>query len=48
MLDLYAHTFMTATRQDCVRLREVPTAVQKKRFGWFKGPKTRCVDLNKL
>lgn len=48
MLNVYAQTFMTATRVGCVRLRDVPSASQEKRLNWFARRKTRCVDPAKL
>ena len=42
MFDIYAHTFMTATRQrPCTRVRVL------QRRGWLKR-QTRCIDLDKL
>ena len=48
MLNIYAKTFMTATRTGCVRLREVPPAQEEKRHRWFSRRKTRCIDPAKL
>ncbi len=46
MFDIYARTFMTATRNDtlkrpCIAVK--PTA----RRGWL-GRQTRCIDLDRL
>jgi hypothetical protein len=44
MLNIYAQTFLTATRSPWVRLREMPSATGQKRSRWFSGRKTRCID----
>ena len=46
MLDIYAQTFMTATRhrrsdRPCVKVRTTT------RRGWF-GRQTKCIDLDRL
>ena len=48
MLDIYAQTFMTATRSGCVQVRDAPSASPEKRLNWFARRKNRCIDLNKL
>lgn len=53
MLDIYASTFMTATRAGCTKLYDVPpkTAVKKRRWlpdGHWWLQSSRCVDLNRL
>ncbi len=42
MLDIYAQTFMIATRQRrCVR-------VTLPKLRWWQGKRTKCVDLERL
>jgi len=48
MLNIYAQTFLTATRAPCVRLRDMPSDLTPKRRWWFSRKQTRCVDLTKL
>lgn len=48
MLNIYAQTFLTATRSPCVRLRDMPSNTSQKRRRWFASRKTRCVDLDKI
>lgn len=48
MLNIYAQTFMIATRTPCVRLRDLPPAPKKARRRWILGARTRCVDPAKL
>ncbi|MGJ8626104.1 MAG: hypothetical protein ACSHXB_04005 [Sulfitobacter sp.] len=48
MLNVYAQTFMTATRTDCVQVRDIPSVQNGKRLHWFKRGKARCIDLAKL
>lgn len=57
MMNIYAHSFMTATRQEqrnCVAMRDTPAKVQKKtRRRWLPNghwwlDTERCVDLEKL
>jgi hypothetical protein len=48
MINIYAQAFMTATRTDCIRVRDVPAVPHKKWFSWFSRRKTRCIDLAKL
>lgn len=40
MLDIYARSFLTATRSDTVTLRDVPPKGHQKRRRWFAGRKT--------
>ena len=52
MFDIYAKSFMTATRNDCVAVRDVKSNVQSRTRWlpsghWFLAP-TRCIDPNKL
>ncbi len=48
MMNIYAKTFMTATRTDLVQLQEVPSVADQKSRRWFPRRKTRYVDLKKL
>ncbi len=48
MLNIYAHSMMTATRVGCVQLHEVPPAKPAKRRRWFSPRKVICLDLAKL
>jgi hypothetical protein len=48
MFDIYAQTFMTAARTNCVRVRDIPSVPHEKRLGWPKRRKTRCIDPAKL
>lgn len=48
MLNVYAQTFMTATRTGCVLLRDVPSVQNGKRLNWFSRRKVRCIDPAKL
>lgn len=42
MLDIYAQTFMTATRtRPCTRVR-IPGRK------WWQRPQTKCIDLSRL
>ncbi len=44
MLDIYARSFLTATRSDTVSLRDVPPKGQTQRRRWFARRKT--FDIN--
>lgn len=48
MLNIYAHSMLTATRAPCVTLRDVPSPSPNLRQRWFARRKTRCVDPAKL
>jgi hypothetical protein len=48
MLDIYAQTFMIATRGRGVRVRDVPSVPHEKRLNWFSRRKTRRIDPNNL
>jgi hypothetical protein len=48
MLNIYAQSFMTATRSGCIRMRDVPSVPHEKRHRWFARRKTRCIDPAKL
>ena len=52
MIDIYAKSFMTATRTDCVPVRDVKPSTQSRvrwlpSGHWFLAPR-RCIDPNKL
>ncbi|MFT6022069.1 MAG: hypothetical protein ACI9PY_000174 [Ascidiaceihabitans sp.] len=52
MLNIYAKSFMTAARTDCIAVRDVKNSTQSRvrwlpSGHWFLAPK-RCIDLNKL
>ena len=44
MLNIFATTFMTATRSPCVRLHEVPAPDKAGKRRWFNRRKTVCID----
>ncbi|WP_415921938.1 hypothetical protein [Tateyamaria sp. SN6-1] len=46
MFDIYARTFMTATRNEPAKRPCVPVKPATRR-GWL-GRQTRCIDLDKL
>ena len=48
MLNIYAHSFMTATRTTGIELHEVPSKNHGKRRRWFSRPRSVYVDLKKL
>ncbi|WP_299025555.1 hypothetical protein [uncultured Sulfitobacter sp.] len=48
MINIYAHTFMTATRTGEICVTDVPSVPENKRHRWFKRRKTRCIDPTKL
>lgn len=48
MINIYAQTFMTATRTGCVRLKDFPSAPDHKRHRWFRRTHARCIDPAKL
>lgn len=48
MINIFAQTFMTASRSGCVELHDIPSAKEGKRLRWLSGPKKRCLDLTKL
>ncbi len=46
MINIYAETFRTATRTNCLRVHDV---VPAKRRRWFAlGENTRCINPEKL
>ncbi len=51
MLTIFAHSMMTATRQNCTPLDDVappPKNRREKLRRWVSGRRQVCVDLNKL
>ena len=48
MLNIYAASFMTATRTPEVRLREMPPSKGVKRRRWFSRRPTLDIDMEKL
>ncbi|MEP5728987.1 MAG: hypothetical protein ABJL67_06400 [Sulfitobacter sp.] len=48
MLNIYAQTFMTATRTNCVKLHEIPGKTKGTRKRWFSRRKAICIDPAKL
>lgn len=48
MLNIYAQSFMTATRNNCTSLHDVPPANPEKRRRWWQSRQTICLDLRKL
>ncbi|MFK7751607.1 MAG: hypothetical protein AB8B51_03565 [Sedimentitalea sp.] len=53
MLNIYAHSFMTATRSNCVQLRDHPKTSAAPKYRWLPSghwwlKPTRCVDLDRL
>lgn len=48
MINIYAQTFMTATRTGQIRVMDVPSIPETKRHRWFTRRKTRLIDPNKL
>lgn len=48
MINIYAQTFMNATRTGQIRVQDIPPVQQKKRSRWFFRRKTRCIDLRKI
>ena len=48
MLNIYAHSLMTATRTDCVTLRDVKGPKNSGWWRWLPWRRTICVDPKKL
>ena len=48
MLDIYAQSFMIASRNGQVRVYDVPSVPHEKRLGWRGRRKQRCIDPSKL
>lgn len=48
MINIYAQTFMNATRTGCIRVQDVPSIPETKRHRWFARRKARCIDPKKL
>ena len=48
MLNIYANTFLTATRTTGVSLRELPQDIPRKRRRWFSAPRGTAIDAENL
>ena len=48
MINIYAQTFMNATRTGEIRMQDVPSVPETKRHHWFTRRKTRCIDPKNL
>lgn len=48
MINIYAQTFMNATRTGQIRIQDVPSLPEAKRHRWFTRRKTRCINPDKL
>jgi len=48
MINIYAQSFMHATRTGHIRVRDVPSVPDTKRYRWFARRKTRCIDPSNL
>lgn len=48
MLNIYAQTFMTATRTGEICVTDVPSRTEAKRHRWFPLRKARCINPLKL
>lgn len=48
MINIYAKTFMKATRMEDIRVHDVLSAPEEKRRRWFEQRKTRCIDPRNL
>lgn len=48
MLNIYAQSFLTATRTNCTTLHDVPPTNAEKRRRWWQSRRQVCVDLSKL
>ncbi|MEH6520232.1 hypothetical protein [Sulfitobacter sp.] len=48
MINIYAQTFMTATRTGQIRVQDMPPASEVKRQRWFQRKTFRTIDPNKL
>lgn len=48
MLNIYAQSFMHATRTGKIRVQDVPPVSAPKRHRWFSRRKTRCIDPGNL
>ena len=44
MINIYAKTFMHATRTGQIRMEDVPSVSETRRHRWFKRRKTRLID----
>lgn len=48
MINIYAQSFMHATRTGCIRVQDAPSVPQSKRHRWFARRKTRCIHPDNL
>ena len=48
MINVYAQTFMTATRHGTVTVRDVPAKPHEKRLNWLSRGKKRTIDPTRL
>ncbi|WP_298858422.1 hypothetical protein [uncultured Sulfitobacter sp.] len=48
MINIYAQTFMHATRTSEICVQDVPSVPEAKRHRWFTRRKTRCINPMKL
>ena len=48
MLNIYAQSFMTATRSTCTAVEDVPPSNPEKRRRWWQARRRVCIDLSKL
>jgi hypothetical protein len=48
MINIYAQTFMNATRTGEIRMQDIPAVPETKRHRWFARRKTRLIDPHKL
>lgn len=46
MLTIFAHSMLTATRQDCTRVHDLPARRPDGKRRWLR--RRRCLDLSKL
>lgn len=48
MINIYAQTFMIATRTGEIRVQDVPSIEESKRHRWFTRRKTRVITPTEL
>ncbi len=48
MINIYAQSFMHATRTGQIRVQDVPPVPEHKRHRWFTRRKTRCITPSDL
>jgi hypothetical protein len=46
MLTIFARSMLTATRQDCTQVHDLPARRKDGKRRWLR--RTRCLDLTKL